>query len=469
MKKSIIKQVKLLILSVSTLLLAFTSQAATMADYFTDNGFGNSVAYSPGVHHGNVTYITYQGPKENPWVASYNHKTKKWAGPYRAGHSILGDGDVTKIDNHGRPSLVVDKAGYIHVFYGGHGGDTALHGANPLGNTHSGEMRHRVSKNPYDISSWRTLDNIPPFGTYTQALAMGNGDIFLFYRHGAHSSDWVYSRSTDNGITFEPPVSVLKSEKIPSDKQTDNTHTHNWYMTVHKTANDRIDFAFNYHAENRPHDVERRDGYYMYMKTWGRVFKNVKNEKLTMPIKKDYADRKALVVKTASNKWSNGPKVVLDRKGWPHITLNEGADDGSKSGGPKTLRYYRWDGNAQKWTNNSDASLPGGRGIMDVDWPRNATMLIAGKVNGVGKVVRWKTSNGGKTFTAGETVYNGGSGSMDISDEIVDSHPDARYVLVDRTSKDYVNLILLGNNGIIKRVKSEASKLSAAQKAEPKL
>ncbi|MDU0352628.1 hypothetical protein RS130_00690 [Paraglaciecola aquimarina] len=76
------------------------------------------------------------------------------------------------------------------------------HGKNPLGNTHYGRNIHVVSKRPNDITRWEELNTIPVFGTYNQAVKMDNGDIYLFYRHGAHRSDWVYQKSTDHGRTF---------------------------------------------------------------------------------------------------------------------------------------------------------------------------------------------------------------------------------------------------------------------------
>jgi hypothetical protein len=449
-----------------TVCLAFGASLANAQEgrFFTNNAYGNPVAYSPGVHKDDVTYISYQGPLEDPWVASYNHETDSWAGPYKAGVSLLGKDPNIKIDNHGRPSLVVDSAGYIHVFYGGHGGDTTLHGENPLGNTHSGELRHRVSRNPYDISSWRTLDNISNFGTYTQAVTMGNGDIYLFYRHGAHQSDWVYQRSTDNGITFAKPVSVIKSEKVAN--ITDNTRIHAWYLSVTKFSDNRLGLAFNYHAENRPHDLERRDGHYVYMDTDSRKFFNIKNEEVTLPIRKGKADRQALVVRTDADKWAVGPKVVIDRKGWPHFVLREGSDDDSvsKTGGPKKVRYYRWDGNTEKWSDNSDTSLPVGTAQIVVHDPRDADLLIALREKndaGVteGKIIRWTTNNGGKTFTKGSTVFNGRSGGMDISDRITDAHPDAQFIFVDRKTgehSDYSDLILWGDSGPVKRLRTDA-------------
>jgi len=93
--------------------------------------------------------------------------------------------------------MIIDNEGYIHVFFGGHGGLRELHGDNPLGNHHYGENKHVVSKRPLDITEWEELDTIPPFGTYNQVVKMDNGDMYLFYRHGAHRSDWVYHKSTE--------------------------------------------------------------------------------------------------------------------------------------------------------------------------------------------------------------------------------------------------------------------------------
>ena len=145
-------------------------------DHFAENGFGNTVAivqHPAGIYHQGITYVCYQGPLEDPYVASYNHQTGEWKGPYKAGVSEMGKDPTRKkkIDNHGKPSMIIDNAGYIHIAFGGHGG-MPEHGENTLGNYHYGKNLHAVSKKPLDISSWETLDNIPVFGTYNQFIKM---------------------------------------------------------------------------------------------------------------------------------------------------------------------------------------------------------------------------------------------------------------------------------------------------------
>ena len=213
-KQLLIVSIVLLFLTASntnTKIIQGQNSDADKVDYFADNGFGNAVAvvqHPAGVYHNGITYVCYQGPLEDPYVASYNHTTKEWKGPCKAGASEMGKDPIRKTDNHGKPSMLIDDAGYIHITFGGHGG-IKKYGENPLGNYHYGKNKHVVSKKPLDISSWEELENIPPFGTYNQFIKMDNGDVYLFYRHGAHRSNWVYQKSTDNGRTFNAPISFL--------------------------------------------------------------------------------------------------------------------------------------------------------------------------------------------------------------------------------------------------------------------
>ncbi len=65
-----------------------------------------------------------------------------------------------ELDNHGKPAMMVDSKGYIHVVFGAHGGSPLL-GRNALGTPGSlrgGKLTHVVSKNPEDISAWVIKD-----------------------------------------------------------------------------------------------------------------------------------------------------------------------------------------------------------------------------------------------------------------------------------------------------------------------
>jgi len=107
------------LLALIIVLLAWSQVGAQVAteetvevDYFTDNGYSNTVGtmqHPAGEHYKGVTYVAYQGPLEDPYVVAYDHATDKWSGPFKAGESIMGKTPGAKIDNHGKPALVVDE------------------------------------------------------------------------------------------------------------------------------------------------------------------------------------------------------------------------------------------------------------------------------------------------------------------------------------------------------------------------
>ncbi|APY11649.1 hypothetical protein BWZ22_10525 [Seonamhaeicola sp. S2-3] len=439
---------------------------AQMVDYFADNGYGNAVAivqHPSGVYHKGITYVAYQGPLEDPYVVSYNHNTKEWKGPFKAGVSELGKDPnrKKKIDNHGKPAILIDDAGYIHIAFGGHGG-MPKHGKNRLGNYHGGKNQHAISKKPLDISSWETLDNIPPFGTYNQFVKMDNGDIYLFYRHGAHRSDWVYQKSTDNGLTFAEPVSFLKHKRLQHIEAEDS-----WYPWVSRGNGDDIIIAFDYHIcrdnknaqDKRGHIPERHNLYYMVFNTKTGQWKNVKNELLEMPLTKEMADEKTLVTNTGTD-WTFQSIADLDPNGNPHVCILVGPDIGEKRSGPKRLQHFRWDG--KKWLQSKNSGLPIGNGDVEVTSAEKISVYMENQTEEhSAEVSRWDSSNGGKTFTKEQVFLSRENAGFVISALIDNPHPDARIIVGEKEDgTDFRKMYLLGDNGPIKRDGKEASVLN---------
>ena len=448
-------------------------------DYFADNGYGEGVAvvqHPAGEHRDGVTYVAYQGPKEDPYVAAYNHAEKTWYGPFKAGTSILGKDPTKKIDSHGKPTLIIDDAGYIHIFYGGHGGLKDLHGMNELGDYHSGENKHAVSKRPFDISEWEDLNNVSPFGTYNQAIKMDNGDIYLFFRHGAHRSDWVYQKSTDNGRNFEAPVAFLKHKK-----RSDSPHTDSWYAYVSKGLDSNIVVGYDYHYcwnrgaprnDRGGHSTERKNLYFMKFDTASNTWSNVQGESLSIPITKDVADQKTLAINT-KDMWTFNGSTKVDDKGNPHMSVYVGEDIGWQIGGPKHARYFRWTG--EQWTGSFDNGLPIGRGDFISD-DNAVRYLISGVMpdSKLTSVAWWESSDGGQTFSKGDELLSFGEYSVDshvsensdrpkslsnldspgsaASSFIRNAHPDARIIIAEKPDgTDYRRMYLVGDKGPIKR------------------
>lgn len=439
-----------------------TDNATIEVEYFADNGYGNAVAlvqHPSGVYHKGITYVAYQGPLEDPYVASYNHTTREWKGPYKAGVSEMGKepNRKKKIDNHGKPALLIDKDDFIHIAYGGHGG-TPADGINPLGNHHYGKNLHAVSKKPLDISSWETLDNISVFGTYSQFVKMDNGDMYLFYRHGAHRSNWVYQKSIDNGVTFTDPISFLKHKRRTEIEAEDS-----WYPWVSKGNGDDIIVAFDYHIcrdhnnaqDDRGHIPERHNLYYMLFNTKTGKWKNVKNELLEIPLTKEMADEKALV-KIIPDDWTFQGIVDVDPDGKPHVGVLVGPDVNGKRSGPKRMQYFRWSG--QSWLQGNTSNFPRGDGDIEVTSTTEVSFYLENKNNDdVGEINRWDSDDNGASFKKATTLLNRKNSGFVISALIDNPHPDARIIVAEKVEgTDYRKMYLLGHSGPITRDQKSA-------------
>lgn len=434
-------------------------------DYFADNGYGNAVAvvqHPAGIFHKGITYVCYQGPQEDPYVASYNHTTKEWKGPFKAGVSEMGKDPnrKKKIDNHGKPSMLIDNQGYIHIAFGGHGG-MKKHGDNLLGNHHYGKNLHAVSKRPLDISSWETLDNISPFGTYNQWIKMDNGDIYLFYRHGAHRSDWVYQKSIDNARTFAAPISFLKHKRRTEIEAEDS-----WYPWVSRGQDDDIIVVFDYHLcrdtnnsqDERGHIPERHNVYYMLFDTKLEEWKNVNGETLQMPLTKEMADEKTLVANTGKD-WTFQGVAEVNSNGEPHIGITVGPDVGKKRSAPKTMEYFKWKGSS--WIHAKKSSLPISNGDIELGSLGEVHFYLASKnIKGHGEVARWDIISKEGKFRETKTFLTASKSSFAISSLIDHPHPEARLVVARREpGTDYRKMYLLGDNGAIQRNKTAAEVL----------
>lgn len=433
--------------------------APASVDYFADNGYGNpisTVQHPTAEHFNGVTYVTYMGPHEDPYVAAYTHATGRWSGPVHAGVNTMGKSpdqiDKNELDRHGKPALVVDRQGYLHLVFGSHGGDPK-YGPNPLGEFFmgtKGRMTHVVSTKPGDISSWRTLDNLPPFGTYNQWVKLANGDLYLFYRHGGHRSDWVYQKSVDDGRTFSDPVSVLK-HKVSA---TSPTVHDSWYAWFDHGRGDTIAASYVYHpCANPRHNAHRNNAYYMLMDCRSGTWTNVRGERLPLPVTKEAADQLALIDATGGVKINHGTCHV-DAEGRPHAVFP--GDQGD-------VRYYRWDGKA--WQKPVSVGAGSGRlndGDFIVDSPTTVRMILGLGKGGRNEIGWWKTTDGGLTWAKGATLI--ASREMSFTPSVIprNAHPDAVMLVASinpSLNHLYRQMYLVGERGPLGRPAAEAGHL----------
>jgi len=440
---------------VGTALLLLSVCRAADVPYFADNGYGNpiSVMHHPAAEHFNgVTYVAYAGPHEDPHVAAYDHQTKTWKGPVKAGVNPMGKSpdqiDKGELDNHGRPSLVVDRQGYIHLVFGGHGGERSL-GQNKFGLPGKGRFIHAVSEKPGDISRWKILDNISPFGTYSQWVKTPNGDLYLFYRHGSHRSDWVYQKSTDDGRTFSPQVSVLKNKLSSYSLTTEDA----WYAWFENGKGDTITAHYVYHACANPGHVRADvNAYFMVMNTRDGSWATVKGEPVKLPVTKEYSDKHTLVWDSDKERTSHGTARV-DADGNPHFTIRG-----------KGLTYMRWLGDA--WQKPTPIAVAG-QGVVNegdfiIDSSTKIRALLTSTHEGTSEVGWWNSADGGLTWAKGAALISSRDSTFEPTSFVRNAHPDARMLITEKKRNAghlYCNMYLIGDHGPLGRPAAEASHL----------
>jgi hypothetical protein len=359
--------------------------------------------------------------------------------------------DPGELDNHGKPALVVDRQGYIHLVFGSHGGDPK-YGPNPFGSFFmgtKGKMTHIVSEKPGDISAWRTVDNLPAFGTYNQWVKTANGDLYLFYRHGSHRSDWVYQKSVDDGRTFSPEVPILKNKVSAKDPTVEDS----WYAWFDNGLGDTITASYVYHpCANPKHTAQRNGTYYMQMECRDGAWTNVQGEKLTMPATKESADKFTLIQATGTEK-SNHGTCHVDREGHPHIFFRF----------PGQVRYYRWDGQAwQKPVAIAADYSKGGDGDFIVDSPTSIRALLTQNHAGAGEVNWWTSNDGGLTWSKGATLFAAPGVSFEATALVRNAQPEARMLIGAKPAEEkhlYRQMYVVGDKGPLGRPIAEASNL----------
>ena len=427
---------------------------------FANNGYDNSLStyqHPCAQHYQGTTYVAYQGPHEDPYVCAYDHAAGTWQGPVRAGVSELGrphDAAQTGVaDNHGRPALFVDRAGYIHLVFGGHGGWESL-GENRLGTPGSGRQSHVVSKRPQDISEWEVLDNIDPFGTYSQFIEMEDGDVYLFYRHGSHRSDWVYQKSTDNCRTFAPAVSVLKHKAQAADPVTHDA----WYAWFTEGAGDSIVVTYVYHpCKSVDHTKQRVNLYFMRMQCGDESWENIRGESLELPVIKEYADRTTLVLDTGDTRCKR-LTCAVDPEGGAHIIFSLGGQ----------VCYTRWLGDA--WQTPVTVADAAGLGAKDgdiiADSPTDVRLLLSSPGGAGGTALQWwKTADGGLTWARDALVAETETGGFRLGALVYRADPAAQVVFEGRdpaAAHLYRRLFMWGDQGFVGRPAAETATLDAA-------
>ncbi|MDU0352627.1 BNR-4 repeat-containing protein [Paraglaciecola aquimarina] len=251
-------------------------------------------------------------------------------------------------------------------------------------------------------------------------------------------------------------------------RRTDLKAVDSWYAWVGKGQGDDIIVSYDYHIcwdggagiNGRGHTTERHDAYYMVFDTKKDTWRNVKNEQFAIPVTRELADEKTLVARTGED-WTFNGSVHLDENGYPHIATNIGKDLGAKTGGPKQTHYFKWTG--AEWTDgnviNPQTSIDNtdSRGDFIVNSTNDVTFVLGYEEQDDGVIANWHSQNSGEFFTKGKELLRRNKATWALTSIIENAHPDARMIVAEKQKgTDWRKIYLVGENGPIKRLKSDA-------------
>ncbi|HAL30965.1 MAG TPA: hypothetical protein DCP20_09680 [Coriobacteriia bacterium] len=376
-----------------------------------------------------VTYLAYQGPGFDPYIASYEASSQSWTAPIRIGRNPL------RLDAHGAPALYRDSAGRVHAFYGAHGGS----------------ILHARQSSPDRSSAWSTQPALWG-GTYPQAVSLADTDLMLFYR--TSDGHWSYRVSTDGAVTFGGEQRVLAAD-----------YRAYWYANYHAAPDGTVHTVFTWLDRDLMRDGRlfvRRNLYYA-VRDPGGSWRGVDGTRLALPLTLTEADAHCRLV-DSGDRFVNEVSVRTDDEGVPCVLylIGNGSGPGAyewrfarrDAGGWRGTRivttdhYFdaaaldpRADGSLEAFvvTGDSDA-----RGSLDWDYRGRG-----------GRIERWVSDDRGLTWEFAERVSPGEPRIIYSDPVIVHGGADpARVLFTDWTDDEsdfFHRMFLWGESGLIPR------------------
>jgi len=265
-------------------------------------------------------FCAFQNSQGQPIVMAYDIKGRSWSEPVKTSTFGLGG------DAHGNPSICIDSQGYLHVFYGCHGGP----------------MRHTRSAEPYNVAAWQEQSPPTPKATYPQSLRMADGTICLFYRAGGHMEPWSLRTSRDNGRTWSDPERIIEMRLEPRDPLaaayccffpgSDGKTIHCFWN--HKDDNAALVKGDREHPwrplkyKGLGEAVYRYNIYYIRRDPDG-VWRNAAGEKMNLPISKAQADARCMVY-DSGDEFTGVSALAVDNNNRAYIKFRTGVVDWTK-------------------------------------------------------------------------------------------------------------------------------------------
>ncbi|MGI5817460.1 MAG: BNR-4 repeat-containing protein [Armatimonadota bacterium] len=222
----------------------------------------------------NRTYFVYGSAGNRPTISFYDHATREWAWPVVIGENP--DGDA-----HRNPTLLIDEAGHLFMFWGAHGHESFVH----------------RSVRPHDISEWEERAPIEPeegSTSYPQPWMLREGEIFVSYRK---APGWRARMSTDGARSWSDPVDIA-AFGMPDDARGCAE-----YSIYGSTVADegpwprKVHFAWSRLGGGTPEEIEQKhlwgrryNLYYTYSDDGGETWRRSDGGAYDLPIDEEHAE-----------------------------------------------------------------------------------------------------------------------------------------------------------------------------------
>ena len=341
-------------------------------DYFGNTGADNaqldSVNKHSSAYFNGVTYISYMGNNDNPYIITYTHATGLYSAPVQIGVNPLINGN-----GHGQPAILIDSDGYIHCMFG----------------AHVSAIQYSKSDNPEDISAWTVMGS-PSTGTYPQLFQFSSGRIYMFYRYSfAGSYYWGYKYSDNGGTNWSANNGIFIDFA---------------YGFPEKGVGDIIHLPFVAGTS----DANRKNIYYIYFD--GTNWYDIDDNVVAVP----FSDGSSVLAYDSGDEWTCGVIAGCDSSNNPYMLFHEGHAADPVGGGPGTFArkiLKRKDGSWQTFDLgcNSDHSSDwvvafDVRTDTDIDTylVQKGTADTAG-----GHIQKWISPDAGETWTFDELIKIG--------------------------------------------------------------
>ncbi|WP_034058127.1 BNR-4 repeat-containing protein [Lacinutrix jangbogonensis] len=310
--------------------------------------------------------------------------------------------DNLEIDDHNNPSILIDKNGYLIMFFSSH-----LQGEKPLymlkSNTPESIEDWRPVKELYlnDKDVYKNAKNLNHTYTNPIQLSAENDKIFLFWR-GVDLKP-TYATSSDNGNTWSSGKILFMPEEVNAMRVP--------YTKVYSDGVSKIHFTF---TDGHPTKEVSNALYYMYYENGAFYKANGKKIKTVAQLPIQQQDLDVIYKQTSENNTVWNWDIAQNKNGDPILVYVKFPDSENH-----IYCYAIWKNN--EWINynlvnsgnwfpetpeGSEELEPNYSGGITIDHESPNTLYLSVKRKGIFEIEKWITNNEGKSWAIEKITSN---------------------------------------------------------------